>query len=134
ADSLGGLMILLDQMSAPASPLTEMLRTVNETTGMTLTADEAQSPFLRTITERLGRFQYVNRLVTSARDTVDLDKYRAIVRRIREDLEGTVLAARKDDAPKDGEGHAEFDRTLTPAGRAAYAILNQSRDSYMILC
>jgi type VI secretion system protein ImpL len=139
AESFGGLMILLDQLRLPVSSLTEMLQTVSDATDMVGGAEETSSPYLRIVSERLARFQYVNRIITadaSGKTQAEYKNYRDILNRIHEDLLGVALAdptKEKEAPPKPGDpGRTpdEFVELLTPVGRAAFLILREDRDSY----
>jgi type VI secretion system protein ImpL len=134
ANSLGSLLIILGQMRLPKSSFTEFLQTIAETTAL----PESPSSYLRPMTERLRKFQYVNRLLVSEKQAApELDWYRQILGRIEADLEGQAPAEVALDrggaaAPKD-RAATEFEQTLTRLGRLSFAILYDKRDSYLRL-
>jgi len=154
AESLGGLMILLEQLRLPASSLTEMLDTVNDTTGFVGGAEENASPYLRIIADRLARFQFVNKVLNRERGAprepgvtatatvkmssgqAPITEYLKVLSRIYADLQGVTLAERDAEKAEDpkaadaGQTAADFEASLTPVGRAAFMILTEHRDSY----
>jgi type VI secretion system protein ImpL len=147
ADSLGSLLIILNQMRLPKSSFVEFLQTISETTAI----GEATSPYLRPMAEKLEKFQFVNRLLVPDKAALpELDKYRAILGRMAADLEGSPgeekRAAEEPAAAASAPGQGgpapapkvvpvagDFESSLTPLGRLSLAILQDRRDSYLRL-
>ncbi|GIW70588.1 MAG: hypothetical protein KatS3mg102_0130 [Planctomycetota bacterium] len=129
AESLGGLLIALDQMQLPDSPFAEFLRTVATHTAL----DTSASPLLRPLAEHLRDFQFVN-LLLQQKQGAELETYRLILRRIHADLQG-VPPEQGDAAAKPATVAAppEFLATLSPLARVSLGILQEHRDSYLRL-
>ncbi len=138
ANSLGGLLLALDQMKLPKSPITDFLQTIAEQTSIS----ESDSPYLQPMAERLRPFQYVNRLLVARKDAPpEIDWYRQILGRISADLQGQLaseLTPERAGGAGAGAGAGasaptEFEQGLTQLGRLSFKILHDHRDSYLRL-
>lgn len=156
ADSLASAMIVLDRMRQPASLFKQLLETIADNTRL----GEVGSYYLRPMGERLAKYEPLNRLILVEKGGFpELDKYAALLERLRADLAGTPFddEGKKLREPEKGEGAALASTTatgaaqapapapkprpdeaprgleddLTAAGKVSLAILRESRDSYL---
>jgi len=126
ADSLGGLRYLLKQIQLPTSPFQDFLTSIKDNTVL----DMGESPFLRQFAKKLGTFEFIRRLMAEKDGAFpELDKYKAIVQQMDEEIESNntfSVQNKADDAN-------ELKRILSPIGRISLAIQRGESDSYTSL-
>jgi hypothetical protein len=123
ADSLGGLRYLLKQIQLPTSPFQDFLTTIKDNTVL----DVGESPFLRQFAQKLGVFEFIRRLMTEKDGAFpELDKYKAILQQMDEDIDSNDTFAAKNKA----DDSNELKSILSPIGRISLAIQRGEDDSY----
>lgn len=124
SDSEGGLRYVLAQIQLPTAPFQDFLVTMKENTVL----DVGEGPYLRQFGRKLGAFDFVRRVMTEKDGVfVELEKYKAILRQMQEDLEkGDAAVPRKKD-----DDSAELKALLSPLGRISLSIFRGEEDSYL---
>ncbi len=124
ADSMGGLVYVLNQIQLPNSQFQDFLATMKENTVL----DLGDSPYLRPMGLKLGTFDFIRRLMADQKGVMpELEKFRAIMAQMQAELENTepyVAGNPADDA-------RELRAILTPAGRICLSIFRNEDGSYM---
>jgi type VI secretion system protein ImpL len=124
AKSLGELRYVLTQMQMPSSQFQDFLVAMKENTALEL----GDNPYLRPFVVELRKFSFIQRLMQEHKGTYpELDKYRAILAQMEEDLashEAVMAETEADDAK-------EFRRELSPLGKISLAIFRNDKDSYL---
>jgi hypothetical protein len=122
--SLGEFRYVLTQMQMPTSEFQDFLLTMKENTQL----DLGDNPYLRPFAIKLKEFGFIQRLMEERKGThPELDKYKAILAQMEEDLESEepIMAVEETDTAK------ELKRELSPLGRISLAIFLDEKDSYI---
>jgi hypothetical protein len=126
SSSAGGLNYVLTQMQLPSSPFQEFLISIKENTDLNLEAN----PYFQTFAAKLHTFDFIQRLMLERKGLYpELEKYKAILGQMQEDLKGD-----KPFVPKNAmDDSNELKRQLSPLGRMSLAIFRNEDDSYLNL-
>jgi len=126
SSSAGGLKYVLTQMQLPSSPFQEFLMSIKENTDLNLEAN----PYLQAFASKMHTFDFIQRLMLERKGLYpELDKYKAILGQMQEDLKGDKPFVPKNEL----DDSNELKRQLSPLGRMSLAVFRMEDDSYLNL-
>jgi hypothetical protein len=123
ADSMVGLIYILNQIQLPNSQFQEFLGAIKDNTVL----DVDDSLYLRPLAIKLGAFEFMKRIMADQNGVMpELGKYKAIMQQMQAELESNEPFM-----PNNADEAKELRAVLTPAGRICLSIFRNENNSYM---
>ncbi|MEW5804184.1 MAG: hypothetical protein AB1847_18975 [bacterium] len=130
SSSLRGLQLVLNQIQQPLSPFQDFLLTIKENTSLNLedSIDSGAGRYLQTFALKLHTFDFIQNVMLERKGIFpELEKYKAILAQMQEDLKGDKPFVAKNEM----DDSNELKRQLSPLGRISLAIFRGEEDSYL---